>query len=1001
MNLKIKGCKNIMKKFCSILLVISIIFSMLICAFGANTYVNTGNQADDIIGVANNEDASIVYEPKHSKYGDWFLGYENAELEWCGAFIAWCAAQANIPEDIIPRSSWVYDFYDEIPKKYASAARGGTYNPQKGDIIFFDWNKPYCDGSPDHVGLVSGFDGENVYVTDGNYSYKVNINRKHSKNDPEIYAYAHPAYKGSAPTLSSISVYTKPTKTSYVVGDSFNSSGLAIKAVYSDKTSKIIKSGFKVSGFSSSYAGSKIVTVAYGGEKATFTVTVKDKYSNGTYTVKQSKINMYSNHTNTSKVLTTLKQGTVLKITEIYGSWGKTNYGGTSGWVGMPLLSLTANRKLASIRIDKKPKCGYYIGQDFDKTGMVVTAVYSDLSTQSVTDYTLSGYNSSKTGVSNITVKYGGKTTVLPVKIIAPTITLAKISLNLYNTQVYSLTATTKPANQTVQWSSSDNSIATVLNGKITALKKGNTVIKASFKAYGKTYTTSCKVSVYSRTFTSISVNKLPDKTVYCDGEKLDTKGLKINLNYNLGKPSVVASGFSVSGYNCDKVGTQTLTVTYSGKKTTFNISLYADYIPVATTQYNGNIYMLFDEDVLYSGAVSKCEQLGGHLVTVTSQDEQKAINNLIAKGKRNNYWLGMSDMGRKSGSYVWVTGEKKGYTNWIKGQPNAKNGTNGIIVQKNYSGGWNDIAVNADSQVGFICEIETNKYIPDASVSYNGNTYHRFDKHISWYGAKLICEQLGGHLAVVLSAAEQRELESLVKKGKASSYWLGAKDSKWITGEAFNYNNWLSGAPDNKNCCEHFAEIKNDGNFKWNDLPNVGRYDTATGFIMETEQLAVKLDKHKASVISGYSLKLNAEIDSKLYKNEKVKWSTSNGNIATVSSNGTVKGIHSGTAVITVEVNGEKDSCIVNVIGNSKYEIVPATGTGIVITRDNNYISGFKSGVTVKVFLSMLVNENISVIGTDGSELRSSQEVTNGCKVRLCDKNFKVIDELTVNGIK
>ena len=996
-----------MKKVWSILLVISLIFSMLICAFAVddfpNTYVNTGNQADDIIGVANTQ-MGYSCPAGHSKYGDWYLGIDGEYMEWCGAFIAWCAVHADISEDIIPRTASVAEYYNRLPKIYASAANGGTYNPQKGDIIFFDW---YADDTLDHVGLVSGFDGENVYVIDGNYSNKVNINRKLSKNDSEIYAYGHPSYKGGAPTLSSISVQTTPTKTTYTVGDSFNSAGLTIKAVYSDKTSKIIKSGFKVSGFSSDCAGTKTVTVAYGGEKTTFTVTVKDKYSKGTYTVKQSKINMYSNHTNTSKVLTTVNKGTVLKITEIYGVWGKADYGKYSGWVGMPLLSLTANRKLASIRIDTKPKCGYYIGQSFDKTGMVVTAVYSDSSTQSVTNYTLSGYNSSKAGVSNITVKYGGKTTVLPVKIISPTITLAKTSLNLYDTQVYSLTATTKPANQAVEWTTSDKSIATVSNGKITALKKGNAVIKASFKAYGKTYTTSCKISVYSRTLKSISVNKLPDKTVYCDGEKLDTNGLKINLNYNLGKPSVVASGFTVSGYNCDKVGTQSLTVTYSGMKTAFNISLYADYIPVATAEYKGNIYMLFDEDVLFSGAVKKCEQLGGHLVTVTSQDEQKIINQLIAKGGRNNYWIAMSDVGKKSGSYYWITGEAKGYTNWIEGQPNANKGENGVIVQKNYSGGWNDIATNLNTQVGFICEIETDKFIPAADMNYNGNTYYRFDKHISWYGAKLICEQLGGHLAVVSSDAEQSALKTFAVKGTASSYWLGATDSQkegsfnWVTAEAFSYKNWVSGAPDNKNRCEHFVEMKKDDGFKWNDISNVGRYDTVTGFILETEQLDLTLDRHDASVISGYTLKLDAEIKSKLYNNEKVKWSTDNSNVATVSSNGTVKGAYSGTAIIAAEVNGVKDFCRVNVIGNSKYEIMPKVNTGIIITRDNNCISGLKSGITVKELCSMLVNDSIGVIGTDGYELTDLQTISNGCKVRLYDKNFKVIDELTVNGIK
>ncbi len=75
-------------------------------------------------------------------------------------------------------------------------------------------------------------------------------------------------------TLSSISVQTKPTKTQYYIGDSLNTSGLQLKLTYSDGSTEIISSGFTTSGFTSASAGTKTVTVSYGGKSTTFTVTV-------------------------------------------------------------------------------------------------------------------------------------------------------------------------------------------------------------------------------------------------------------------------------------------------------------------------------------------------------------------------------------------------------------------------------------------------------------------------------------------------------------------------------------------------------------------------------------------------------------------------------------------------------------------------------------------------------------------------------------------------------
>ena len=84
-------------------------------------------------------------------------------------------------------------------------------------------------------------------------------------------------------------------------------------------------------------------------------------------------------------------------VTYVYGTDMKDLF-----CAGYPAL-----RKLESIAITKAPdKITYAQGDNFDKTGMVVTATYSDGNKIPVTDYTVEGGNSLVAGSVNVTIKY-------------------------------------------------------------------------------------------------------------------------------------------------------------------------------------------------------------------------------------------------------------------------------------------------------------------------------------------------------------------------------------------------------------------------------------------------------------------------------------------------------------------------------------------------------------------------------------------------------------------
>lgn len=75
--------------------------------------------------------------------------------------------------------------------------------------------------------------------------------------------------------LASIAVTTPPTKTQYNVGESLNLAGLVVTGTYDDATSAPVSIAMSnISGFNSGTAGTKTVTVTFGGKTTTFNVTV-------------------------------------------------------------------------------------------------------------------------------------------------------------------------------------------------------------------------------------------------------------------------------------------------------------------------------------------------------------------------------------------------------------------------------------------------------------------------------------------------------------------------------------------------------------------------------------------------------------------------------------------------------------------------------------------------------------------------------------------------------
>ena len=119
-------------------------------------FTSGGNQA--IVEVALTQLGNEGGQP----YWSWY-GFEG-RVEWCACFASWCADQCGYLESgIVPKFSLCSDGVNWFKGK--GQWQDKNYEPQAGDLIFFDWGS---DGSIDHVGIVEKCENGTVYTVEGN-----------------------------------------------------------------------------------------------------------------------------------------------------------------------------------------------------------------------------------------------------------------------------------------------------------------------------------------------------------------------------------------------------------------------------------------------------------------------------------------------------------------------------------------------------------------------------------------------------------------------------------------------------------------------------------------------------------------------------------------------------------------------------------------------------------------------------------------------------------------
>ena len=240
-----------------------------------------------------------------------------------------------------------------------------------------------------------------------------------------------------SPELVSIKITAPPDKATYTEGESFDPSGMVVKAVYDDGTEETITDYmYEPNGELS--VDDTFVTVSYGGKKATQAITVNSAEPEAPELV-SIKITTPPDKTTYTEgesfdpsgmvVKAVYDDGTEKVITDyIFMPSGALAVGNASVTVSYngknATQAITVNSaepeapELVSIKITAPPdKTTYTEGESFDPSGMVVKAVYDDGSETVVRDYAYEPEGALTVDDTFVTVSYSGKTVKQTIKV--------------------------------------------------------------------------------------------------------------------------------------------------------------------------------------------------------------------------------------------------------------------------------------------------------------------------------------------------------------------------------------------------------------------------------------------------------------------------------------------------------------------------------------------------------------------------------------------------------
>ncbi|WP_145325740.1 Ig-like domain-containing protein [Paenibacillus xylanexedens] len=408
---------------------------------------------------------------------------------------------------------------------------------------------------------------------------------------------------GDSGSVTVTGVYSDNTSTNVTISSSWSSSHTSIATVYNGA-------------ITAKEEGTATITAAYQGQTQTVQVKVTKKVKALSKNVQSLDLRTgdtkdivltatYSDNTTSEKASETAEWSTSdEKVATVVNGKVTGQSAGTAvitAKVGSQSVTVDVNVEVVKrVDVDKQQ-----VNLLLNKSESVkVTATYPDGTTKDVTDLAewtssnekvadvlkgeITGYSA---GSAKITAKYGTKSVSVDVDVdLTSKLSVEKQSI------FFRLSETTKTANVVVTasypnssdvnvtdqatWTSSNEKVATVFKGQITAISAGSTTIKATYS--GKTV----EIAVDVDTARYLDIKDVNDKLAMSVTGDNKSKTLVANAEYIDGSTEVVTSKATWTSSNADvvyvsngdliayKSGTATITVTYGGKTAKFTVNV-------------------------------------------------------------------------------------------------------------------------------------------------------------------------------------------------------------------------------------------------------------------------------------------------------------------------------------------------------------------------------------------------------------------------------------------
>ncbi|XP_072234626.1 macrophage mannose receptor 1 [Leuresthes tenuis] len=219
---------------------------------------------------------------------------------------------------------------------------------------------------------------------------------------------------------------------------------------------------------------------------------------------------------------------------------------------------------------------------------------------------------------------------------------------------------------------------------------------------------------------------------------------------------------------------------------------------------FQGKCYKFIKETKNWHDARKHCQQEGGNLLSIDSENEQVFLTTQLLL-YNNDLWIGMNDVNWEM-HFVWTDGKRISYTNWAKGHPSS--GPRGqyftelydcvimvgsVIKQK---GQWK--VDDCSSNHGFICKKHVDSQIqvqpttvsPKTFYNFGNDSYKLVAQKMRWDEARRQCQADDADLASILDPVMQAYVTLQTVKHN-EPLWIGLNSN--VTGGRFKWvDNWL-----------------------------------------------------------------------------------------------------------------------------------------------------------------------------------------------------------------